>query len=179
MKHRFFHLRGRGFTIIEASLSLVVVSVVAIAGLSAVSVARKSRASVADAVQGRMYADALLAEVASKRYRDAVSPAEPLGPDATDDIGLAAWRTVDDMDDYNGFAMSPITDVNGNDLSSGAWGAMIQVSWVSLADPSIEEAAESGVKRISVAVYKQNKIVARASTLRTLGADAAFRGENP
>jgi len=169
----------RGFTLIEAALSLVIVSVVAVAGLNAVSVARKSRTHATEEVQGRMYADGLLAEIVAKRYRDAALPASLLGPDATDDIGSAASRTVDDVDDYNGFAMSPMTDEGGNTLSSGSWGCNVTVEWVAASNPGNVSATESGVKRIRVAVYKGNRVVARSAALRTLGTDTAMMGVTP
>ncbi|MFY7895328.1 MAG: type IV pilus modification PilV family protein, partial [Phycisphaerales bacterium] len=70
----------RGFTLIEATISLVIVSVVAVAGLRAVSISRKTRMSINDTLLARTYADLVMTEILSKRYRDAVEPGNPLGP---------------------------------------------------------------------------------------------------
>lgn len=165
------HALRRGFTLIEATISLVIVSLVAVAGLSAVSVARKSRISINDMILARMYADAVMAEIQGKRYRDAVEPGNPLGPDSSDDV-LGIWeRRADDVDDYDGHTITPVSDVNMRPLSDGQWGAGIAVSWVDASEPTKLVSEESGVKRITIAIFKGDKIILRASTLRTLGAD--------
>lgn len=161
----------RGFTLIEATISLVIVSVVAVAGLSAVSVARKSRTSINDMILARMYADAVMAEIMGKRYRDAMEPNNPLGPDSSDDV-LGLWaRVADDVDDYDGYTITPVSDANLQPLSDGQWGAGIGVSWVDADDPTKIVATESGVKRITVGIFKGDKVILRVRALRTLGAD--------
>jgi prepilin-type N-terminal cleavage/methylation domain-containing protein len=165
------HAARRGFTLIEATISLVIVSVVAVAGLSAVSVARKSRTSINDMILARMYADAVMTEILSKRYRDALEPNNPLGPDSSDDV-LGLWtRLADDVDDYDGHTITPVSDANMRPLSDGQWGAGIGVSWVDANDPTQIVSEESGVKRITIAIFKGDRIVFRAMALRTLGAD--------
>ncbi len=161
----------RGFTLIEATISLVIVSVVAVAGLSAVSVARKSRTSINDMILARMYADAVMAEILGKRYRDALEPNNPLGPDGSDDVMWLWTRVADDVDDYDGHTITPVSDANMRPLSDGQWGAGIGVSWVDANDPTTIVSEESGVKRITVAVFKGNRVILRARALRTLGAD--------
>lgn len=166
----------RGFTLIEATISLVIVSVVAVAGLGAVSIARKSRASINDTILARTYADLVMAEVLSKRYRDAAEPGNPLGPDSADDVAGLWARLADDVDDYDGFTISPISDATMQALSGGEWGAGISVSWVDPADPTQVVASESGVKRVTVGVFKGNRVVLRVKALRTIGADT-LKGE--
>lgn len=161
----------RGFTLIEATISLVIVSVVAVAGLGAVSISRKTRMSINDTLLARTYADLVMTEILSKRYRDAVEPGNPLGPDSSDDV-LGLWeRIADDVDDYAGHTITPISDVNMNALSSGNWGAGVAVTWVDAADPTKEVSTESGVKRITVGVFKGDRVILRVSALRTLAAD--------
>lgn len=161
----------RGFTLIEATISLVIVSVVAVAGLSAVSVARKSRTSINDMILARMYADAVMAEIMGKRYRDELEPNNPLGPDSSDDV-LGLWeRLANDVDDYDGHTITPISDANLRPLSDGQWGAGIGVSWVDPNDPTQIVSEESGVKSITVGIFKGNKVILRVKALRTLGAD--------
>jgi hypothetical protein len=55
----------------------------------------------------------------------------------------------------------------------------VTVEWVAASNPGNVSATESGVKRIRVAVYKGNRVVARAAALRTLGTDTAMMGVTP
>jgi prepilin-type N-terminal cleavage/methylation domain-containing protein len=169
----------RGFTLIEATISLVIVSVVGVAGLSAVSIARKSRASINDMILARSYADAMMMEILNKRYRDEGAPNSPLGPDAGDDLLNPFGRDVDDVDDYNDHTITPISDADGAWQSDGNWGAGISVSWADLTNPNVDSAVETGMKRVSVAIFKGNRVVLRTTALRTLGADIAKGVETP
>ncbi|HMN42027.1 MAG TPA: hypothetical protein PKE29_14375 [Phycisphaerales bacterium] len=92
-----------GFTLIEAAISCVLVSLVFVAGMTAAGAAARDRRVQTDMRTGSQLAGLLLDEIAQQRYADP----------APDTIAPAAGASTADrsnwthMDDYNGLSESP------------------------------------------------------------------------
>jgi Tfp pilus assembly protein PilV len=142
------HLPRRGFTTIEAALSVVVVAIIA---LSAVQMAGTSAVLTTvqkDQARGTALARQLMAEIMQQHYIDpGTSPV--FGPESAE-----TRATYDDVDDYNGYTESPPQN-NDASLVNGftGWTRSTVVEWVSSSSPGgTASASETGLKRITITV---------------------------
>ena len=145
---------ARGFGLVEAVCSLVVVSILLTAGLTAVGASLKGREGASRQVRARKLAEDLLAEALAQRYREPGTTAAPLGPDSLEGLlSLLHRSSFDDVDDYAGWAESPPMSASGTPMAGfEGWARSAEVSWVSPADLTEALSAESGVKRVTVRV---------------------------
>ena len=142
----------RGLSLVEATISMVIVSVV-IAGALRVHAAASTNALAATrALQGRSLARTLLDEIRQCRYEEPeadVTPAFGLEGEAT-----ANRSTWDDVDDYHGFSESGggnLTGKTGTEIEGTAgWAWSASVKWVSPVDTTLTSVTETGLKRITV-----------------------------
>lgn len=155
----------RGFTLIEAVISTLVVSILLMAAMGAVRSARATQVSLALRSRGAALGQALMSEILTQAYADS-APGEVLGPEAGE---TAATRAAfDDVDDYHRLdEPTPLT--RGGDAldSTGKWRRLTAVAWVDPADPTRESASETGVKRITVEVSFGGKPIATLVSLRS------------
>jgi hypothetical protein len=156
---------ARGFALVEAVLSIVIVSVMLVASLRTVAAARAGQTFANDRLRGVSLAQDLMTEICDKPYSD---PDETpiFGPEPTE--VLAGRTAFDDVDDYAGYSASPPRD-RSNVLMSGLanWGRSVEVVWVNPADLTQASLVETGVKRITVTVTRRDVPVARLVALRT------------
>src|SRR5665213_1756079 len=93
------HLRGHGFTLIEATLSTIIVSMMAATALTTVRLSVRSQYKSSERATGALLASALMAEIVALPYQDPSLPTVTLGTEAGESTTVrAAW---DDVDDYN------------------------------------------------------------------------------
>ena len=88
-------------------------------------------------------------------------------PNVTPLFGVEAGETTsskanyDDVDDFNGWSESPPQDRDGNSMTElTGWQRSVSLAWVNSANLSTVSAAETGVKRITVTVSKNNVTLA-------------------
>lgn len=146
----------RGLTMIEAVISLIVISVLGLAALRAFSAATLTRALAHDRARGVALAHDLLAEVAAAPYGEPMAKASELDERLT----LAT------VGDYHGWSASPPVALDGAALAPGLWRREVTVQQVEL-DGVTPAAAATGVVRVSVRVLKGDRLVATAQALRT------------
>jgi len=141
------HVR-RGFTLVEAVISTVVVAIMLVAALSTVGASRSVQHQVYLADRGRLLAEQLLAEVLQNDYQDP-NDAPVFGREATE--SAATRIDCDDVDDYDGWSASPPEGRDGTPLTNAAgWTRTVTVQWIDPLNPGQVEAAESNAKRIEV-----------------------------
>jgi MSHA pilin protein MshD len=162
--------RGRGFTLVEAAISTVVVAVMLTAALSAATTARMREQSSIDRQHGFALAEAIMAEVLDKKYEE---------PDAAVLFGregvevLQQRSTLDDVDDYNGLREAPPLNASGSAIAGYArWSRYVDVRWVTSTDLRVESFSETGLKKIDVEVRKNGVPVARICAVRSKARDA-------
>ena len=161
-----------GFTLVEAVLSMLVVSVMLVAALNMAGSAARSRQVCAEGHARRALARQLLAEVRSAAYEDPAEAVPVFGCEPGEDPGSRA--AFDDVDDYDGWSEQPPRHLDGSHVV-GAEGSRRQVS-VSFADPADPggpaASGETGLKRITVTVTapngKQTTVVALRSQASSL-----------
>jgi len=151
---------GRGFTLVEVVLSMIVVSVMLVVGLSMLGASAKARLMQTEQCCAMGLARQFLSEIRSYRYADADQPTA-FGPESGE-----ARATFDDVDDYNGYTQSPPTGQDGTALSGyDGWTWKVAVAWVSASSPETTSPSDTGLKRIAVTVVSPT---GRTTTLAAL-----------
>jgi type II secretory pathway pseudopilin PulG len=158
---------ARGFTLLEATLSVAIVSVMLGAGLSAVTQAQRSRKVAERVSEARSLASMLLEEATSLSYGDPQEPGRPIGPDTNEDV--QDRFTFDDVDDYDDLMLTPVTDRDALWLTDDNWVARFHVTWISTADPSISRSSDTGLKRVEVALSYHGRTILTAAAIRSAG----------
>lgn len=156
---------GRAFTIVEAVIATVVVSVMLVAALSTVGASRLIQQQVSLGHRGRLLAEQLLAEVVRQGYEDPNDPvvfgreAGESGSDRSD---------FDDVDDYHNWSQSPPADKDGVVIpQSDGWQRTVTVEWVDPLDPTQVQGSETLAKRITVTASHKNIVHATLVAVRT------------
>lgn len=167
MRHYVFIPRRLGLTMVEAVISIVIVSVMLVAALSAVGNSARARRIIEDRTLGVMLAQDLLEEICRQNYADA-----DLGPGSfglgSDEVGDGTRERWEDVDDYHGWNGSPPENQCGVPVEGfTGWSRSVEVQWVSSSDPESPVADEEMAKRITVLVYHLGAEVARLSAVRT------------
>lgn len=141
--------RRRGFTLVEAVVSLLIVSTLFAAAMQAAATATRIQAVAARQSQAAALASSLLSEILQAGYSQPGSTT--LGRDSGETSSSMA--NFNDVDDYDGWIESPPQDRDGVALPGAAgYTRTVAVVWVTLADPRVVSATDSGLKRITVTV---------------------------
>lgn len=158
--------RDRGLTMIEAVISLVVISVLGVAALRAFSASALTRGLALERARGVALANDLLAEITAAPYGE---PPQTKPEEVADRTGFAT------VGQYNGWESSPPVARDGAPLAPAPWRRFVTVQPVQL-DGVTPAAAATGVVRISVRVFKGDRLVASEEALRSAAWDQATRG---
>lgn len=157
----------RAMTLVEVSMSILIVGVMLVAALNTVGAARVGLQRVGDRSRGTMLAQQLMAEVLAQAYEDPdYGPGSfGLGGDEVGDGSRALWE---DVDDYDGWSASPPEDKKGNPLAGfDNWGRSVTVAWVNPDNPSAAVMSDTRVKSITVNVTHNGASVANSVSLRS------------
>ncbi|WP_428937603.1 type IV pilus modification PilV family protein [Fontivita pretiosa] len=153
------------FTLVEAIMSMLVVSVLLVAAMRATTASALMQYKNSERALGGVLADSLINEVLVLSYTDPTSPSGfglEAGESTTSKVG---W---DDVDDFAGWSESPPQDRNGTPMAGlSGWRRTVSVQRVLANDPSQPAGSETGVKRITVTVLRNGLVVATRTALRT------------
>lgn len=159
--------KRRGVTLIEAVLSMVIVSVLLVSALNAAGQVWQSRQTAHDTMRGQPLADELLAEILDKAYADPEDPDRAIGLD-TGEGGGDDRTSFDDIDDYVSLTNSPPEDRDGNEITGfDGWTRSVTVGFVADGSFGALTATDTGIKRIEVTVSHNGRPIASAFALRT------------
>lgn len=142
----------RGFSMMEVTLSVVLVGGVLVAALSTVASAKSARALMTQREIGGALCESMLGEVLAQSYED---PAEAKGSfgRSAGEVGDGSRALFDDVDDYDGWSASPPQEKDGSPISwAGSYTRDVSVQTVRAAD--LADTAPDGVslKRVTVTV---------------------------
>ena len=159
------HSGSRGFSMVEATISIVIVGTMVVAGLSAVGASARVQQRVTDSGRGFLLAQQLMSEIMQQSYEEPVdTPA--FGRELTE--GAASRANYDDVDDYYDWSASPPENKGGTAISGlDGWSRSVVVEWVSADDLSLVSGSDTGVKRITVTVAHNDVPVAQLVVVRT------------
>ena len=162
-------LRRGGFTLIEAVISMLIVSIMTVAVLNTLGSA--ATADRVHAAQRRRPALAmeLMAEVLATRYVDGSDPV--FGPE-TGESGTSR-ADFDDVDDYHGWSSSPPEQRDGTAISGFTrWTRAVSVEYVSPTNVETTVGADQGLKRITVTVMDPQNRSTQITAVR--GSSSAY-----
>ena len=149
----------RGMTLMEVTVSTLIVGVMAVASLKALGAATRSSVDAGKRGIATTLASDLMSEILQAAYLEPGSNAI-FGPEA-DESSEGNRSLFDDVDDYHDWQASPPQDKEGNVLADRAgWSRKVIVEHVDLADLSnvLLDTNDQGVKRITVEVYLQGDL---------------------
>jgi type II secretory pathway pseudopilin PulG len=156
----------RGFAIVEAALSALIIGLMMAAALELVAKSRSSQVLSDTRLRGYQLASMLMAEITDLPYADPTEPTVLLGPEASEI--LAGREAFDDVDDYNGYTEAPPRMKDGAAIAGAAgWTRTVAVSYVAPADATAGSIIDTGVKRITVTASIGGKKVAELVSIRT------------
>jgi type II secretory pathway pseudopilin PulG len=168
---------GRGFTLVEAMFSMLLVSLMMVAAMNTTGAAASAQAHAADTGRASLLAQALMSEILVQRYADPSGTSTTLGPDHGDTTSPATRAKFNDVDDYDGWFESPPQNPNGSVIGSTnpdgsvtsyfpGWSRKVSVVWVNASDLTTKASSETGVKRITVTVAHKNTVLATLVAIR-------------
>ena len=159
--------QARGFTLIEAVMSMLIVGLMLVAALNTIGASRITEVRGFEQTLGPMLAEELMAEILDQSYED-TDGSPTFGREGGEHSGSRS--TWDDVDDYTGWSASPPENKDGTTLSGvDGWSRQVEVKWVSSLDPDLESVIPTGIKRVDVVVSYNGRVVSTLSSLRTDG----------
>jgi type II secretory pathway pseudopilin PulG len=155
----------RGFSLIEATFSVILVAVMFAAVMTTVGAARVVRYKTDGRSRGSTLAHDLMAEILQAPYEEPDGPAA-LGRDPSESgVDRADF---DDIDDYDDWDSSPPELRDGTPLSLPAgWSRAVEVRWIVADNLAITSGTETNAKRIVVIVKHNNVTMAQITAIRT------------
>jgi MSHA pilin protein MshD len=133
------------FTIIEAVMSVAIVSILLATSLTAFAGIAKQRKVQVERRQAYSLAQQLMTEVLQQYFQDPIAPV--WGPESGE-----TRATFDDVDDYDGYTETNPTLKDGTALSDyNGWTRSVAVTYVDPLNP-VNTIASSTLKRITVTV---------------------------
>ena len=154
----------RGLSLIEAMIASLIVATVLAAALQTAGMSARIQAQQANRATARMLARALMADIMPLAYKEAGSAI----------IGRETGETVsskvnyDDVDDFHRWSESPPQERDGTAMAGmGAYQRTVAVEWVNLANLTQTSVSDTGAKRITVTVKRNNLPLATSVFVRT------------
>jgi len=158
---------SRAFTMIEASISTVIVGLMLVAALNAMGVANLMQFRIVEQANARLLAQSLMAEILPLDYADPVYGPDSFGRNATENA-TGDRSLFDDVDDYAGWKEYPPVEKNGTAIP---WASGLRrvttVDWVDPNDLDKPVSTNNGVKRIIVEVDRGGRVLSRLVAYRT------------
>lgn len=159
--------RRTGFSLIEVSLSTLLVGLMLVASVRTVGSVLRQRARTAADHRATLVARQLIEEILAQDYKEPTETAT-FGPEASE----TSRGLYDDVDDYHNLDQSPPLDRSGFALAGfSGWRRRSTVQWVDPANVggSGGSLTDQGVKRVTVEVYEGTQLRISLQTLKTDG----------
>jgi len=158
------------FTMIEATVSIIVVALMLGAALNTAGAARVRQESNTTRARATWLAQSLMSEIMEKPYTDP-SGGTLLGLDLSEVLTLR--NSLDDVDDYDGITESPPRSADGANMTEfQGWTRSVAVTNVLSTDFRTASALDTNYKRITVTVKKGRMVLATLTALRTKARDS-------
>lgn len=158
---------SRGFTMVEAVISIMIVSVMLVAALNVLGASNLMQWRVADRSKGLVIAETLMTEILMTSYADPVYGIDSFGRNATE-AATGNRSLFDDVDDYDNWEETPAADRNGMEI---AWaeglGRHVRVDWVNPSALTTTVNTNMGIKRIVVEATRDGRPIAKLIAYRT------------
>jgi Tfp pilus assembly protein PilV len=156
---------AKGMSMVEATVSIVIVSVLLVAALSTLAASSRLSSQTRRHVKGQLFAQDLMAEILSCAYEE---------PDESALFGRETNEAsdqrinYDDVDDYAGWSSSPLQSKTAEVLAgTDGWERTVSVDWVSQNDLTAVRSTETGIKSITVEVTFNGQHAATLTSIRS------------
>ncbi len=158
----------RGFTMIEAAFSLVIVSAMLVAALHTIGTTQMMQYKLTSQSRALLLAEDLLTEILQLPYEEPVQTPILMGPEAGEAGG--SRKLFDDVDDYEGWSKSPPEDRDGVVVpETDGYRRIVTVQWIDPEDVVTVRGGETGLKRVRVSVEFDGHHVVTVTALRSEG----------
>jgi len=157
----------RGFSLVEAVVSTLIVAILMVASLTVLGAARAGQLKIADRARGEQLATELMNEILQSNYLEPDDP--PLfGPEGVE-IGKGRMY-FDDIDDYVGWTETPPQTRGGVPLPDyDGWTRSVAVEWANPANLAQASTSPTDIKRITVTVKRGDAATAKMIAFRSSG----------
>lgn len=158
--------RPAGFSLLEATISVMLVGLVMVGALHTVGAAQRRERDAVDRVLGQQLASALLNEILSHAYKEPETDAAPIFGIEPDEV-TGNRALFDDVDDYASWTSTPPKDRSGNEIPNfSGWTQKVTVVWADPVSLGSTASVNTGLKKISVTATKNGQ---------TLGSMVGYR----
>lgn len=155
----------RAFSLIEASISILIVGLMLGAALQTLGASRVGQVWNSERLRALALAQALMGEVVDQYYKDPAAIVVLFGPELGENQAVRA--TLNDVDDYDALD-GPPTNRDGSTIPGLTnWRRTVTVVWVDPQNPSAVSILDTGLKRITVAVYRGQIKMAELTAYRS------------
>ena len=157
--------RGRGFSLVEAVVSIAIVGGMLVVALNTAGAARFGQYKMSQRGRGMLLAQDIMTEILNQAYVEPVDK-PTFGPETAE--GSRSRAMYDDADDYHLWSASPPQYKDGTaraDLKG--WERKVWVRWVPANDFKAVAGSDTGMKRIEVEVYHNALLAARLWAVRS------------
>ncbi len=160
--------RGRGFTLVEVTVSMIIISVMVVAALRTVGGAARARAIVLEQRTAQFLASDLMSEVMQNVFEEPVDAVQ-FGRESGESGGTRA--NYDDVDDYDGWSENAIVDKrNASVPGFSGWKRQVSVRFV---EPTtmlvLGSSPATTLKQVTVVVTSPGGKTTRLMALRGKG----------
>lgn len=139
---------NRAFTLIEAVISVVLVSVLVVSAMNTLGTSKTIQLIMSDHGRGQQLAFDLMSEILEQEYEEPVDL--PLFGREAAETGPSR-SAFDDVDDYHGWRARPPQYKNGSPIIGyDGWARWVVVQWIDPKDLQKTASSPSGIKRITV-----------------------------
>lgn len=158
---------SRAFTMVESTISILIVGTMMVAALEAVAGARAAEQDMRITSRGRMFAEDLMSEIIRKPYQDPDDATLVFGREASE-LGSTLRSGYDDVDDYHKLEEAPPVAADGTDLESAdGYRRIVSVRYARANNVQQDSLTATGIKRIHVSVYHGDRRVVELIAYRT------------
>lgn len=164
--------RKRGVSLVEVTISMVIVSMSSMGVLQMMTVAAQTRALASDRVRGLHLAADLLSEIQAQHWADPVGGIESFGVHGDEYDGKTRLN-YNDIDDYHGWTQSPPLEPDGTEIPGyTGWSRTVSVEYATLSGTQVVTSGtfERG-KLITVTVERGGRHIAEVSAYRSVDYD--------
>lgn len=158
--------RQRGFSLIEATVSILIVGGMFAVALNTLGASKSTQYVTGTRGRGQLLAQALMAEILSLPYEDPYTPPDSFGLEDGENSGKR--ERFNDVDDFAGWSASPPQDKDGTEIPGfEGWSRAVKVTWVDPADLTSPVGTATGAKRVTVTVKRGEMLIASVAAVRT------------
>jgi type II secretory pathway pseudopilin PulG len=164
----------RGISLVEVTISMVIVSITSLSVIQMFGVSAKTRALSSDRVRGLHLASDLLSEIASQHWADPAGGITSFGA-AVHEYDGTTRLNYNDIDDYDGWKQSPPLLPDGTPVPGfDGWTRSVKVEFAVRSENAVVTSGtfERG-KLITVTVERGGRHIAELSSFRSLDFDSA------